>query len=193
MNAQQQIRVDSYLMTLRRSLGALPPEDVNDILREIRGHILERAEASGELTNERLVQILKELGRPEDIGPLYQAEAMVARARASFSPKLILLTTLYWAMRSAIGIFVFLAGVLGYILSLTLFLMALAKPFMPDRVGVFVGMPATREILGWWIIPVGLVFGPLLMIGTTRLLRWTLRFMSPPTLPRIERAAEARV
>jgi uncharacterized membrane protein len=189
MNAQQQTRVDSYLMTLRRCLGALPPEDVNDILREIRGHILERAEAGGELTNEQLVQILKELGRPEDIGPLYQAEAMVARARSSSSPKLIFLTTLHWAMRSAIGIFVFLVGILGYILSATFFFTALAKPFMPDRVGIFVGNPATHEIFGWWIIPFGLVAGPLLLIGTTRLLRWTLRFMSTSPVPRVAGAA----
>ena len=56
------------------------------ILQEIRGHILERAEATGELTEDRLVGILKALGRPEDIAPLYQAEALMARARSSFSP-----------------------------------------------------------------------------------------------------------
>ena len=40
-----QTRVDTYLMRLRRSLGELPPEEVNDILREIRSHILDRAES----------------------------------------------------------------------------------------------------------------------------------------------------
>jgi hypothetical protein len=190
MNAQQQTRVDSYLMTLRRSLGALPAEDVNDILREIRGHILERAEAAGELTNERLVQILKELGRPEDIGPLYQAEAMMARARSSSSPKLIFLTTLHWAMRSVVGVVVFLGGINGYILALALFLAALTKPFMGDRVRVAWGAPATHEIPGWLIIPLGLVLGPLLLIGITRLLRWALRFMATPPVPRAARATE---
>ncbi len=62
-----QRKVDSYLAELRRCLGELPPEEVHDILQEIRGHILERAEASGELTEERLVAILKALGRPEEI------------------------------------------------------------------------------------------------------------------------------
>src|SRR6202011_5721851 len=43
-----QRKIDAYLAELRRSLGELPAEDVQEILREIRGHILERAEASGE-------------------------------------------------------------------------------------------------------------------------------------------------
>ena len=69
-----QQKIDAYLMQLRRSLGELPPEEVTEILQEIRGHILERTEASGELTDERLVAILKALGSPEQIAPLYQAD-----------------------------------------------------------------------------------------------------------------------
>ena len=80
-------RIDAYLLQLRECLGELPPEEVTDILREIRGHILERAEANGELTEERLVAILKSLGRPEEIAPLYQADAaVVARERMGTRP-----------------------------------------------------------------------------------------------------------
>src|SRR4029077_254612 len=102
-----QTRIDTYLMRLRRSLGELPAEEVNEILREIRSHIFERAARDGELTDQKLMTILRELGQPEDIGPLYQAEAMVARARSSFSPSLIFSTTLRWAMRSFVGFVVF--------------------------------------------------------------------------------------
>src|SRR5260221_1885284 len=109
-----QTRIDAYLMRLRRSLGELPPEDVNDILREIRGHILERAEAAGATTDEALMRILRELGQPEDIGPLYQADVMVARARSSLSPSLMLRTTMRWGMRSFLGFVVFLSALLGY-------------------------------------------------------------------------------
>src|SRR5439155_14910687 len=84
-----QQRIDAYLMQLRRSLGELPPDEVNEILQEIRGHILERTEASGELTDERLVEILKALGSPDEIAPLYQADALMARARASLSPRVV--------------------------------------------------------------------------------------------------------
>ena len=47
-----QRRIDAYLEELRRCLGELPPQEVNEILQEIRGHIFERAEASGELTED---------------------------------------------------------------------------------------------------------------------------------------------
>jgi uncharacterized membrane protein len=182
-----QTRIDAYLMNLRRSLGELPAEDVNDILREIRGHILERAEAAGELTDEEIVAILRALGKPEDIGPLYQAEAMVARARASFSPTLILRTVLRWAMKSAVGFAVFIVGLTGYGMALSFLVSALMKPIFPDHVGAWLGdggfsmgmmvpAPHRTEILGWWIIPIGLVAGTLLIIATTRFLRWMLRF-----------------
>jgi uncharacterized membrane protein len=189
--SEQQTRIDAYLMKLRRSLGDLRPEDVNEILREIRGHILERAEASGEVTNDRLVEILKDLGRPEDIGPLYQAEAMVARARSSFSPALILRTTMRWAMMSVRGFVVFLAGLVGYGMSFGFLLCAILKPFMPDQVGAWVSpagfsigtvtpVPNAHEVLGWWLIPFCLVAGALALVLTTRILRWTLRFAIPP-------------
>ncbi len=185
-----QSRIDTYLMNLRRCLGELPAEEVNDILREIRGHILERAETAGELTDEKLVAILKALGKPEDIGPLYQAEAMVARARASFSPTLILRTVLRWAMKSAVGFAVFIVGLTGYGMALSFLVSAVMKPIFPDHVGAWLGdggfsmgmevpsPPHRTEILGWWIIPIGLVLGTLLLIATTRFLRWMLRFAS---------------
>ncbi len=183
-----QTRIDTYLMNLRRCLGELPPEEVNDILREIRGHILERAEAAGELTDEKLVAILKALGNPEDIGPLYQAEAMVARARSSFSPTLILRTVLRWAMKSVLGFVVLIVGLIGYGTGVGLLFSALMKPIFPDRVGAWVGehghgftigmtdIPGKHEVLGWWLIPVGIVVGALFIIATTRFLRWMLRF-----------------
>lgn len=181
-----QTRIDAYLMNLRRCLGELPREEVNDILREIRGHILERAEAAGELTDEKVVAILKALGKPEDIGPLYQADAMVARARSSFSPTLILRTVLRWAMKSVLGFATFLIGFTGYGLAFGFLACAVMKPIFPDHVGVWIDdggfsmgvrdIPQRGDILGWWIIPVGLVAGTLLVIATTRFLRWMLRF-----------------
>jgi len=181
-----QARIDAYLMNLRRTLGELPPEEVNEILREIRGHILERAEAAGDLSDERLVAILKALGRPEDIGPLYQAESLIARARSSFSPSLILRTTLRWAMVSVFGCVAFLAGMVGYVSAAAFFVIAVLKPIFPDRVGAWLephgfsmGIhegAGSVDVLGWWIIPVSLIGGVAFLVGTSRFLRWLLRF-----------------
>ena len=76
-----------------------------------------------------------------------------------------------------------------------LVVLAALKPFFPDHVGLwwnppalfalgFVREPEPRfEILGWWIIPLGLLAGCLLWLGTSRLLRGSLRRyrgFSPP-------------
>jgi len=182
-----QQKIDSYLTQLRRSLGELPPDEVSEILKEIRGHILERAEASGELTEERLVAILKALGSPEQIAPLYQTDALVAQARASLSPRVVMRGIHRWSTISAWGFGLFVLGVVGYATGSALALAGLLKIFSPARIGAWVGPhaifdigvnsdPAARDVLGWWLVPVGLIGGAVLFLVTTRVLRWTLRF-----------------
>ncbi len=181
-----QTKIDAYLMQLRRSLGELPPEEVAEILQEIRGHILERAEATGELTEERLVAILQALGKPEDIAPLYQADSVVAKARTSLSPALVLRGALRWAMLSLWGFAFFVAGLIGYALAFGLIVCGVAKIIAPHDIGAWLGPhsfnigpnrdPDAQDVLGWRLVPVGLAVGSVLVIATTRLLRWTLRF-----------------
>ncbi|MEO8431059.1 MAG: DUF1700 domain-containing protein [Acidobacteriota bacterium] len=192
-----QTRIDAYLMRLRRSLGELPPEEVADILQEIRGHILERAEAAGEMTDERLVAILQALGRPEDIAPLYQAEALMARARTSYSPTLLLRGALRWAMLSVRGFAIFLAGLVGYGIALGFLVGGFGKIVAPRQIGAWwtpgsfsIGTttnPAAHDVLGWWLVPVGLAVGAIGLVATTWLLRWALGFA------KLRRAIPARV
>jgi uncharacterized membrane protein len=181
-----QRKIDSYLMELRRCLGELPSEEVNDILREIRGHILERAESSGELSEEKLVAILQALGRPQEIAPLYQAESLLARARTSLSPAVVLKGMLRWAMLSARGFALFLVGLFGYALAIGWLIGGVGKIIAPHEVGAWLSSggfsigtnsnPEARDVLGYWLIPVGLTLGTFLLVGTTRLLRWFLKF-----------------
>jgi uncharacterized membrane protein len=181
-----QRRIDAYLAELRRCLGELPPDEVRDILQEIRGHILERAEASGELTEERLVEILTALGRPEEIAPLYQVDSVVAKARTSLSPRVVMRGIHRWSIVSAWGLVLFVLGVVGYATGFSLMLTAVSKIFLPREVGAWLSpgafsigtssTPGARDVLGWWLVPVGLAVGVLVVAGTTRLLRWTLRF-----------------
>lgn len=193
-----QTRIDAYLMQLRRSLGELPPEEVADILQEIRGHILERAEAAGELTDERLVAILTALGKPEDIAPLYQADALMARARTSFSPTLLLKGALRWAMLSVQGFVIFVIALIGYGIALGLIGGAFGKVIAPREVGAWVSPgnfnigtnsnPSARDVLGWWLVPVGLAVGSVFLVATTWALRWSLRF-AKLRMPLTRRAA----
>ena len=193
IDAALQAQIDAYLTRLRRALIDVPPEAISEIVREIHGHILERAEATDPLNEAALARILKALGNPEDIGSLYHSRAMVARARASTSPWLILKTTIRWAGKSLTGLAAFFFGVFGYTMGIAWVVGAILKWFDPERVGLWVGSQMwnlslgsltvaerarehVHEVLGWWLIPIGLIVGPIILVLTTLILRWTLRF-----------------
>jgi hypothetical protein len=196
-----QQRIEAYLNRLRQALNALPPEEIADTVREIRGHIVERAESTDLLNEATLKGILRALGNPEDIAALYQSRAMVARARASTSPLLILTTTIRWAGMSLVGFVACLFGLIGYVLGIGFLVSPILKMLNPERVGLWVGpeywnlslgalsaaeqgRAHAHEVLGWWLVPFGLIAGPLVLIITTLLLRWALRFAFPPTATR---------
>jgi uncharacterized membrane protein len=189
-------RIDAYLTRLRRALVNLPAAEVAEVVREIHGHIVERAESTAAFNEAALTHILTALGNPEDIGSLYQSRAMVARARASTSPLLILRTTVRWAGKSIAGLAMALFALFGYAFGFSWLLGAVLKFFDPDRVGLWVGPQVwnlsmgsltvaerqrehATEVLGWWLVPIGFIAGPLILILTTLILRWALRFAFP--------------
>jgi hypothetical protein len=184
--------IDAYLKRLAVALGPLPPAEVHDILQEIRGHIEERISLSGGADVRTVERILAQMGEPEDIGSLYRTDAMVAQARATFSPLLIFRITMRLATETTLGLTAFLLGFFGYGIGVALLACAVLKPFFPQNIGLFVGShgvslaltPAPNradDLLGWWVIPFDLVAGALALLGTTVFLRWMLRFARPPS------------
>jgi hypothetical protein len=182
-------RIDAYLARLRSALGSIPPEEADDILREIHGHIVERAEAARGTGADSIERILDEMGRPEDIGSLYRTEALVARAQATFSPFLIVRATVRWATTTALGFIALVLGIIGYGLGLALIGCAALKPFFPNYIGLWVNQYGAQlatphfpsqgpDLLGWWVVPIYLVLGVIAVAGTTLSLRWMLRFAS---------------
>jgi uncharacterized membrane protein len=197
---QSEQQIELYLSKLREQLGGLPADDVEEILRELRGHIAERVAASdSERTAAPIDAVLRQLGTPEQIGSLYRADALAAHARTSFSPSLIIQATTRWATRTAVGFLAFLAGMVGYALGVSLIVCAVLKPFFPADVGLWISrhgmvlgaeLPRAhgQELLGWWIIPYGLGVGLAFILGTTVLLRWLLRFVPRAALSILMRA-----
>lgn len=87
-------QIDLYLDALRKQLAGLPADDVEEILRELRGHIVERAaDSDSQSYGTSVERILRQLGTPEQIGAHYRADALVAHARVSYSPALIIRAT----------------------------------------------------------------------------------------------------
>lgn len=184
-----------YLAALRKHLVGLPADDVEEIVQELRGHIAERVAQSASEQNGTTVEgILHQLGPPEQIGSLYRSDALVAHARATFSPALIVGTTIRWASRTVLGFAASLAGLVGYSIGVGLVVCAVLKVFLPNDVGLWINpsdgfvlgvevpRPHGPELLGWWLIPYGLGVGVAFILGTTVFLRWMLRFV-----PRVSR------
>jgi len=188
-DAAQQ-RVEDYLREVRAGLRGLSDAQAAEFVEELRSHIRDRAGSAGEWTEASVIAALDKLGRPAELAAMYVAENIVARAERSFSPWLILKGLFRWAALSSAGLFVLIGSFVGYALAAIFTFCALRKPFAPDRVGLwrlgesadnfsltlgFGNPPSGTELLGWWIVPLGLVIGPGLFLLTMRFGLWSLR------------------
>ena len=188
-DAQQ--RIETYLAKLRLRLRGINEQDVREIVEELRSHILDKASVSGEeVTAGTVGATLAALASPEELASEYMTDNLLARAEVSRSPLRILESLFRWASLSAVGFFAFLASIAGYLLGVSLILCAVLKPVHPQTAGLWIlpagagdfmlslrlgfgsAPPGAREVLGWWMVPIGLVVGCGLVMLTTRFGLW---------------------
>ncbi|HXA15633.1 MAG TPA: hypothetical protein VN380_01480 [Thermoanaerobaculia bacterium] len=186
-DAQQ--KTEAYLGRLRRRLRGLRDEHAGEIVEELRGHIAEKAAAGGG-TAEAVSAALAALGSPEELASQYMTYELMARAEVSRSPLRILESLFRWASLSIAGFFVLMGTIAGYGVGGAFLLSAALKPFHPRTAGLwslpssndcmdislrlgFGSAPAgSHDLLGLWIVPVGIVVGCGLVTLTTRFAIW---------------------
>jgi hypothetical protein len=190
--ADAQQKIEAYLHRLRAGLRGLSPEEIREIVEELRSHILDKSAANGEVTDAGVDAALAALGSPEELASNYVTDAMLARAEVSRSPVGILKSLFRWARLSIAGFFVLLVSIIGYGIGMSFFLVGLLKPFHPDTAGLwiwrnsgditysvrlgFATPPAgATELLGWTITPIGLSLGFGLAMLTTHFALWCVR------------------
>ncbi len=177
-------QVESYLASLNKELGDMPAVEREEILREIRTHILESA--GPECNEAELARVLSSLGTPAKLAQTYRAEILIGRTSHSYFPWILLRTALEWAKAGMTGLAVFLIGLIGYGSAVALTISAILKPFMPSRIGLWSGPhtlsfgttsdPSTaRELLGHWYSPVVALLAFGIGVATTEALRWLMR------------------
>jgi hypothetical protein len=187
-----QQKIDAYLNRIRGRLRGLRAEERREILEELRGHIMEKSAAGG-MTGAAVDAALESLGSPEELAREYVTDELLARAEVSRSPLRILDSLFRWASLSIAGFFVLLGSITGYFLGVVFLLVAALKPFHPETAGLWASRDGSgdlslsvhmgfgyapvggREVLGWWIVPIGLLSGCLLVILTTRFGLWCAR------------------
>ncbi len=164
--------VDDYLARLRKGLRRVPAKERDEIVEEIRGHVLERIEAGGEGTQQAVEAVLRAVGDPAGLARQYETEDLLRRAASSRSPWLLLRTAARGARRGIAGFLVLLLAVAGYGSALVCYATAVAKPLFPSHLGVWLTPEAVT--VGYWSgrLPsalIGLSAGPrggLTVLGT---------------------------
>ncbi|MGD0506340.1 MAG: DUF1700 domain-containing protein [Terriglobales bacterium] len=190
-DAQQ--RIEAYLGRLRQRLRSLNDEDAREIVEELRSHIIDKVTASGQATAAGVDAALASLGSPEELASQYMTDDLLARAEVSRSPVRILESLFHWASLSVAGFFVLLGSVIGYFFGAVFILVAALKPFHPHTAGLWIfpngsgdfelsfrmgfgSVPAGgRDVLGWWIVPIGWTAGWGLVMLTTYIAVWFVR------------------
>ena len=174
-------RVNGYLFVLERSLKTfLPPDVVRDAVREIESHLRERVAAAQPMPDERasLEHILAELGPPLRVAQAYSSERAVDEA--VITGKIVSVLSALWRVsaRTMVGFWVALGASIGYSVGGAFVFLAIMKPIFPDNVGIWapndggfsrdfaMKFPTpTREhdVAGYWLIPICLVLGILVL------------------------------
>lgn len=188
-----QKRIEEYLDTLRARLRGVKEEDVREFVEELRSHIQEKTSVTGEMTASGVDKVLAALGNPAELASEYRTNALLTKAAASGSPMRILEILFRWASYSAAGLFVLAGAIGGYFLGGVLFICAALKPFHPQTAGLWAFHDETgdltlsfrlgsasppagaHELLGWWIVPIGLLVAFGLVVLTSRLALWCAR------------------
>jgi hypothetical protein len=186
-------RIDAYLDRLRARLSGMSEGEIREIVEELRSHILDRATLSNTMTAAAVDVALAKLGTPEALAAEYVTGEVLARAEVSRSPWRVLDSLFRWASLSFAGFLVLLASIVGYFLGAVFILCAALKPFQPHAAGLWLipdgagdyavslrmgleGAPdGSRDLLGWWIVPAGLMVGSCLLVLTTRFALWCAR------------------
>jgi hypothetical protein len=180
--------LEVYLQTVEEHLKSLPPEDRSEIVRELRSHVLDRIK--GDLSDTTVNATLTRLGDPREIARINLRMRVAAVAVAHSTPLTVARTLTRLAALGGKGLLTFILSLTGYAFAGCWLLTALAKPFAPDRVGLWV-LPdptgdlslslgrhgagaAGHDVLGWWIIPIGLAVGVVCAVLTYRV---DLRFI----------------
>lgn len=193
MASDVQQRIEAYLSRLRGRLQGVNGEEVREIVEELRSHIMDKAAASGEVTAAGVDAALAALGSPEELASQYMTDNLLARAEVSRSPLQILKSLFLWASLSVAGFFVLLGSIVGYFFGVVLMLVAVAKLFHPRTAGLWTYPDGTggmefsfrlgfgsapvggKDLLGWWIIPIGWLAGCGLVMLTTHIAVWFVR------------------
>jgi uncharacterized membrane protein len=178
-------RVRGYLFILERSLRTSASATLAaDAVREVESHIRERIAESPGIPNEReaLEGILLRLGSPATVARAYSLEMIMEEAAVGGRIVAVLRSLFHAAATGVKGFLIALLLFLGYVSGAAFISVAVLKPIFPNNIGLwlhegvslggrFPAPPGVAPLGGYWVIPICLFVGLLLLIVTHKLAR----------------------
>jgi uncharacterized membrane protein len=189
LTGESEKRIERYLAALRKRLSELVDEDAQDIVEEIRAHVLDKTAGGAE--PEAMSATLAALGTPEELANRYRTDELLARAQRSRSPVFVFRSLLRWATLSLAGLMVSVVSVAAYCVGTVFVIFAVMKLAWPRTTGLwrvaatdswifwfgptFTPPPGGHDYFGWWLVPIFLALGLGLMVLTFWFGTWSLR------------------
>lgn len=178
-------RVRGYLYVLERALRSSAfMAMATDAIREVESHIRDRVAESPATPTERdaLESILTRLGSPANVARAYSLEMMMEEAEVGGRLVVVLRSLFHTATTSVKGFVAALMLFSAYAMGAAFVATALLKPIFPNNVGLWIhegvsfgaqfpAPPGVTPLGGYWIIPVCLVLGLLVLLITHRVAR----------------------
>ena len=189
--SQTALRIwNNYFKGISRILRSVPKTQREELLLELRGHLLESiAKDLAESEADRVLNAIEKLGDPEDFVRPLVADRLLFDASKTLNPKNVfvgLAFNLYTGMlRTTLTI---ILG-FGYFFLGIIVLTTILKIFFPENFGFFIKSngipiigfnmdmpPGTQDVLGLWTIPIGLAISFIFYFLLTKLLRVFYKF-----------------
>lgn len=177
---------DQYFRRVNRFSKTLDRDLQKELQLEIQDHLYESfKQETGESEAVRLLNAIDKIGDPEEYIKPMVADRLLSSASRTLNPKTILKGLYYYLFGSIKRFFVSLFFSIGYLIVITFGIIAILKPFFPNNVGIFLdkdgfptnigiigdSSPLQTDVLGYWIIPIGIVVSLLLYLGLTKKLK----------------------
>ncbi|KAA3608757.1 MAG: hypothetical protein D8M58_18645 [Calditrichaeota bacterium] len=178
----------NYFKQVAKAMQVLDSDSREETAMELQDHLYNSfKDEKGTDEVSRLLAAIEKLGEPHEFLKPVVSDKLLQRGTKTLSPK-TLLTGLAYKLTGGIGsLFMALLFGTGYLLTFIFGLMSFAKFLFPENVGLFrrpdeswsfgilkVTEGAT-ELLGYWIVPLGLLAAFILYFILTQLLKFTLK------------------
>ena len=188
-SAQKQI--DTYLNDLSARLQAAPAEDRREFIDEIRSHIFDAAGSDGRLETATVSTVLAELGPASALADNYLKSIGMPAAFPVSRPAESGPGFAGRAQRVRRTVYAFLGLLVAFALAAVSIVAVVSKIFHPERAGLwrfgsdefslhlgltdFVPPPVGQELLGWYLVPLGLLIGIVALLAAKQIARRWLR------------------